>query len=198
MGQKPSSSSGGVPQELEYYVIRLQPEQSIHLYGYMCAKTTLTWRDVMLHTTISMRKCVECGIHAEKLCRMQPDIREWLKIGKAKIDDCALMGPWKPNVFTDLGCNIGELVIHRQALTAKIVIDGGGTFTMLKDVYGLTPELMALLKYTSKDWIDLGVHHTYLKELTDDQWIRIFGTTHNRCEMLEMTKRNENNILQQP
>lgn len=196
MGPRSSSLSnsragggGGGQQELEYYVIRLLPEQSTLLYGYMRAKTTLTWRDVSQNSDISMRKCIFVGIPADKLCRMQPDIREWMRTGRARLQDCELMGPWKPNVFTDLGCCIGDLVLHRHVISPQMIMNGGGTFEILKDRYGLTPEIMALLRYTAKDWLDLGVPHEYLKILTDEQWIRIFSTLQNRCEMLEMTKR---------
>jgi hypothetical protein len=48
MGQRQSSAQTQ-PQELEYYVIRLSAVQSVTLYGYIMAKTTLTWRDTIAH-----------------------------------------------------------------------------------------------------------------------------------------------------
>ena len=48
MGQRQSSAQTQ-PQELEYYVIRLSAVQSVSLYGFMMAKTTLTWRDTIAH-----------------------------------------------------------------------------------------------------------------------------------------------------
>jgi hypothetical protein len=185
MGQAPLSP----PQELEYYVIRLEPAQSILLYGYMLAKTTLTWKDTLQHPGINLRTCTLHGVDPQKLCRMQPDIREWLKRGKATLEDSPHMGPWKPDVFGDLGCNIGDLVVHRRSLAPQLLIDGGVTFTLLKDRYGLTPELMALLKYSPSDWVELGVPSTYLGELSDDHWVRIFGNTNNRCELIELARR---------
>lgn len=186
MGQRQSS------QELDYYVIRLSPVQSVSLYGYAMAKTTLTWRDTLANVGINMQTCCEQGIDIAKLCRMQPDIREWLKTGKATLKDSPNMGPWKPDVFCDLGCCIGDLVIHRQWLGPQLLIDRGVTFSTLKDRYGLTPELMALLRYSSSEWIELKVPSAYWQELTDDQWVRIFGATHNRCETIELARRNEN------
>jgi hypothetical protein len=95
MGQKPSSSSSTAvmmnrPQDLEYYVIRLEADQSVLLYGLVFAKTTLTWKDVMQHAGITLKSCCECGIERTKLCRMQPDIREWMRNGKAKLEVCVI------------------------------------------------------------------------------------------------------------
>lgn len=192
MGQKLSVAP---PQELEYYVIRLQPEQSIALYGYVFAKTTLTWRDTLQHATINLRTCTTHGVDPTKLCRMQPDIREWIKAGKAAMQDCALMGAWKPDVFRDLNCNIGDLVVHRKHLEPKLLIDAGVTFVVLKERYGLTPELMALLRYSPSDWMQLGVTSGFLQDLTDDQWTRIFGSTNGRPDMIEKARRNSAPLL---
>ena len=198
MGQKLNVVSSGVgvnnnvgPQELEYYVIRLQPEQSVGLYGFANAKTTLTWRDTKAHPGISLRTCVHYGVDTAKLCRMQPDIREWMIAGKATLQDSPLMGPWKPDVFKDLNCNIGDLVVHRKALGPKLLIDAGMTFVVLKDRYGLTPEIMALLRYTASDWLELRIPSAFLRELTNDQWNRIFGCIHTRCDTIELAKRGE-------
>jgi hypothetical protein len=188
MGAQPSRST---PQELEYYAIRLRPEQSVLLYGFVMAKTTLTWRDTLVNAGINLKSCCECGVEATKLCRMQPDIREWLRAGKARIEDCAYMGPWKPDVFNDLRCNIGDLVVHRKHIGPELLISGGVTFVVLKERYGLTPEIMALLKYSSSDWLELQVPSQFWKELTDEQWVRIFGATHNRCNVIEAARKKE-------
>ena len=82
MGQAPLSA----PQDLEYYVIRLEAHQSVGLYGYLLAKTTLTWKDTLLHPGINLKTCVAHGLDPAKLCRMQPDIREWFKHGKASLE----------------------------------------------------------------------------------------------------------------
>ena len=187
MGQKQSSQS----QELDYYAIRLTSTQSVSLYGYVMAKTTLTWRDTLANAGISLKTCCEQGIDSAKLCRMQPDIREWIKAGKATLQDAPYMGPWKPDVFVDLNCSIGDLVLHRQWLLPKLLIDRNITFSILKDRYGLTPELMSLLRYNPQEWLELKVPSSYWQELTDDQWIRIMGTIHNRCEIIATTKKME-------
>ena len=186
MGQNQSATGN---QDLDYYVIRLKPDQSVTLYGYLRAQTTLTWKDALANPTITLKSCCECGVDSFKLCRMQPDIREWMRHNKAGLEDCALMGPWKPDVFNDLGCSIGDLVMHRKALGPDLLLTAGITFDTLKNKYGLTPELMAMLHYSSEDWLKLRVCDAFLKELTDEQWVRIFGSTQTRCETIESAKR---------
>jgi len=80
--------------DIDYYVIRLDAEQSVRLYGFMLAKTTLTWRDILQNEPITLSSCISCGITSSKLNRMQPDIKEWINHGKASLDDCEHMGPW--------------------------------------------------------------------------------------------------------
>jgi hypothetical protein len=195
MGPKGSTAAVG-PQEMEYYVIRLEADQSVLLYGYVMAKTTLTWRDVLMHPGIHLQSCCECGVDPHKLCRMQPDVREWMRTGKAKLQDCALMEAWKPHVFRDLGCNIGDLVVYRKWLNAPMLIRAHITFETLQDMYGLNAEIMALLRYTPQEWLQLQIPTKFLQELTDEQWNRIFGSTQNRCELMEQSKRNHNNVME--
>ena len=73
--------------DIDYYVIRLTAEQSVGLYGFMLAKTTLTWRDTLQNDPITLSACITSGIASSKLNRMQPDIKEWIYNGKATLDD---------------------------------------------------------------------------------------------------------------
>jgi hypothetical protein len=79
---------------LDCYAIRLQPEQSLVLYGYFAPKKTLTWRDVVENAKITLRACIDCSIPVAKLHRMQPEIKVWIQCGKATVNDCEHMGPW--------------------------------------------------------------------------------------------------------
>jgi len=56
MGQRQSCAQTQ-QQDLEYYVIRLTPVQSVLLYGYTMAKTTLTWRDTIANGVMLMLDC---------------------------------------------------------------------------------------------------------------------------------------------
>ncbi len=182
--QQPSCSG----QDLNYYPIRLLPEQSVCLFGFLEAKTTLTWKDVLTQQSINLKSCVSCGIDTLKLYRMQPDIKEWIRCGKANLSDSKYMNQWKPNPFTDLRCSIGDLVLYKNSLHPKMLVDCGITFTILKERYGLTKEIMIMLRYSVDDWIDLEIDQEFLKELSDDQWARIFGEA-SRSDIIESSKR---------
>jgi hypothetical protein len=173
MGATPSSSDAGT----DLYVIKLHDaEQSVRLYGFVTtAKQTLTWQDVLAHKTITLASCIGCGIPEEKLHRMQPKMGEWVRQGKASINDCHLMRQWRPNPFTDLRCTIGDIVINRQSFPAQVFIDSGVTFREMRDRYGLGPELMGFLKFTPDEWVALGIDAEFLESLSDAHWECIFG-----------------------
>ena len=173
--------------DLEFYAIRLEPEQSLRLYGLFRIKKTLTWRDVVENRGITMRACVQCGVPTAKLYRMQPDLKEWIRHGKATAQDCVHMGAWRPNPFVDLGCSIGDLVLHRHILPPTMLIQCGLTFEVLVERYGLTTDLMIMLRYSADDWVALGVTHTFLTALTDEQWKRLFGLA-TRAELLSRAR----------
>jgi hypothetical protein len=175
-------------QDLDYYPIRLLPEQSVALFGFLEAKTTLTWRDVLIQPAINLKSCVLCGVDSLKLYRMQPDIKEWIKYGKAGLSDCTYMQQWKPNPFTDLRCTIGDLVVHRKVILPKMLTSCGITFSMLKDRYGLTKEIMIMLRYSVDDWLELEISQDFLKELDNEHWAQIFGEA-SRSDIMESANR---------
>ena len=81
----------------------------------------------------------------------------------------------KPNPFTDLGCSIGDLVLYRRFLPASLLIESGLDFCTLRDRYGLTVDIMTLLHYSVQEWVDLQIEDTFLQQLTEEQWTRLFG-----------------------
>ena len=166
---------GSTPSHGDYYPIRLQPEQSVMLYGFTHAKTTLTWADVLAHRCINLATCVQCGVDAGKLHMLQPDIKQWIANGKASLADIPLMGAWKVDPFKDLDCTVGELVIHRQVLTPQLLIACGYSFEVLRQRYGLTTEIMPLLKYSLQEWAGLGVTADFVTSLSDDSFDKIYG-----------------------
>jgi hypothetical protein len=145
------------------YAIRLNPEQSISIYGIWDAKTTLTWCDITRFHFITLKKCVCNGVCSRKLYRMQPDIKEWIKNEKVFIEDFELISEWHANPFRDFHCNVGDLVVHRKYITPSVLINCNINFTILKNDYGLTPELMVLLRYNVNDWITLGLTEEFVE-----------------------------------
>jgi hypothetical protein len=182
MGGKPSQEkhtpellllqSGGM---IDNYPIRLNHMQRAMLFDdLMTAKATLTWKDVVKEKKITFRACLEQKISVQKLYNMQPDLEEWIKNKKVTLEDCKDMEPWRPNPFYHFNCHIGDLVLQKQHLTARVLLNGGVKFDILWERYGLRPEIMTLLKYSPEDWIRLGITQEYMEQINEKQWIEIF------------------------
>jgi hypothetical protein len=181
MGAQASTSSvllPGAPIDNEVrYAIRLDAEQSLTLYGLMRPKRTLTWRDVLENSRMTLAVCVRAGLPPERLHRLQPDIKEWIRNDRATVDDCKHLGPWRPHPFHDLGCkSIGDLVLYRDEIPPRLLIDAGITVPQLRARYGLNAELMIMLRYSLDDWLALGLDEEALGQADDAQWARLFGT----------------------
>lgn len=170
--------------------------QAVRLYGFsFSVKRTLTWLDVLECSHINLRACIAAGVHPEKLHRLQPDIKEWIRSGKATLADARLMGPWRPNPFTDLDCKIADLVLHRDSITPQVLIDGGVTVHDMCTLHGLSPKLMALLKYTADDWIALDIDAAFIATIDDTNWLPIFGPAVTRPDLLLRVQKRK--LLQQ-
>ncbi len=160
---------------IDNYHIKLTPVQMANLFSdLMSAKKTLTWKIMIREKQITFRKCLEQKIDVGKLYNMQPDIDEWIAHGKVELQDCKDMGLWRPNPFYHFHCHIGDLIVHRQSLPPEILIQGGVKFNILLERYGLTPELMVLLRYSPEDWVRLGLTEIFLGNFNDRQWKEIF------------------------
>jgi len=69
-----------------------------------------------------------------------------------------------------------------------MLIDCGITFTILKERYGITKDIMIMLRYSVDEWIDLEIDQEFLKELSNDQWAQLFGEA-SRSDIIESSKR---------
>ena len=151
--------------EMEYYAIRLSAVQSISLFGFVNAKKTLTWEDIRIHKSITFLSCVESGIASKKLYNLQPILKEWIKNKKVTINDINLLDEWKPDPFQDFNCSIGDLVVYRKQILPQLLIQCGIDFNILTEKYGLNLDLMFLLKYTLDEWIQLGMHESFVQDI---------------------------------
>lgn len=160
-----------------YYAIRLTPEQSISLYGFLNAKRTLTWNDIIQHSHIKLKTCISVGIKPSKLYTLQPDIKEWIKYEKVNVQDMPMLEAWTPNPFTDFKCTIGDLVIYRNVITPQILVKAGISFRILYEKYGVNQDIMKLLKYSIDDWLSLGISQQFIEKCNFESkdWTQIFG-----------------------
>ncbi len=179
MGEAGSKSSS-VRDVIDQYPIKLRVEQQMALFSHNVfhAKRTLTWSDIVHPSNpgITFRACVNAGVEISKLYNMQRELEEWISHGKVCVEDCRDLAPWSPNPFFHFGCHIGDLVVKRSVLTHAVLKRGGVTFEVLWERYGLTPELMGLVKFTPEQWIELGLEERHLAYFSSDkQWQEVFG-----------------------
>ena len=142
--------SGNSRNPIDPNPVRLKPEQSVRLLGLAHAKSTLSWPDVVQHQHITFRLCVDQGLPIEALYKMQPSLQEWLRISRCTVKDIDDMRPWTPDPFTHFKCTIGDLMLYKKQITAQVLARCGLTVRILRERYGLTPDLMCALQYTPK------------------------------------------------
>lgn len=171
-GHHPTLQGGTV---IDNYPIKIDNIQKINLFeNFYYSKNTLTWKDIVNEKQITFRKCVDQKIPIAKLHKMQPDIEEWIRHAKAELKDCKDMALWSPNPFYHFKCCIGDLVIQREHLPASVLLIGGVKVHNLWERYGLTPDIMALIKYSPEDWVRLGLTEEHLQQFNEKQWKAVF------------------------
>ena len=162
--------------EIQYYPIKLTPRQSAELFGLLDFKTVLTWRDVLQHKQLTFLRCLECDIPTQKLHRMQPSLSAWVKNSKAGKGDIDKMAEWRPNPFTDFGCTLECVIMHRSTVSPETLCRADITVDQLRDRYGLTADSMVLLRYSLEQWLSLGLQKRHVEPmLSDEQAHKIFS-----------------------
>ena len=178
----------------ESYVIRLYPHQSIELYGYTFdAKKTLSWKDIINNDNITLIKCIECNIPPPKLYKLQPNIKEWVKLGKIKISHFHIVyDHWKPHIFNDFNGNLGDLITYKEYIQPRMLIEKNIKFQELVEKYGLAFENMKFLNYSLDNWIRIGMTEQFINSLNEEQIIFLFGKNVSIQSLLEMIQRFQN------
>ena len=174
MGNK--SATGNTREGIDSYAISLTPTQTIAFFGcnLRTAKSTLTWGDVVAHPTLTLRKCVDNDVPVHRLHKMQPCLQRWVDLGKVTLQDYDLLSQWRCEPFTELQASIGDLVLLRSKFAPLQLANAGVTYTNLRDKYGLTTDLMRLLRYSTEEWCRLGFELEHLNTFTDEEIKRIF------------------------
>jgi len=161
---------------LDMYPIKITTLQSNSLFGMFRPKTTLTWADIIEKgSKVTFRDCVNAKIQISKLYQMQKDLDEWIRYKKVVLEDCKDLALWCPNPFYHFQANIGDLILKRHIISAEMLVQGGVTFDILWERYGLNPDLMALIRYTPEQWVALGIQDKHLQCFSDDQMYAVFG-----------------------
>ena len=152
-------------------IIDLTPSQSIAVNGYWTPLKIINWRVISDREDLTFKKLYSLGLTEKQLYRVQANKDKWIKEKGFTLEDIALVPTWKVNPIRDL--NAGILQIAMLNPSAEFLLNSGVTFQDLVDV-GLTLNLMAVLRLSLMNWINLGLHQIFLRECTDTQSIALF------------------------
>ena len=154
--------------------MKLTPGQACFLYGWLSAKPSLTWNDVIHNDGINLQTLMQANIPLSELHALQPDLKEWIahkKVQKSHI--LAVLPHWKCNVITDFGIDLGDLV--EMKMSWETMLQCGITFSLLQDM-GLTDENMKLFKHiTMLGWTRLGMHRAAVQNMSEYHLLNAFG-----------------------
>ena len=76
--------------------------------------------------------------------------QEWIRLKRCTLSDCEAMALWTPDPFVHFKCTIGDLALRRDVLPPSCLARCGLTVRVLREKYGLQPDLMCMLKYTPR------------------------------------------------
>ena len=154
--------------------IPLTPGQAVTIHGWIRARQSLTWADVLAQESLTFAKLISFNLSEQDLYILQPDLQAWVRPGKAALADCPKMRAWDAHPIRDFKADLADLVgMHwpHEALTRM-----GVAFDDLLGL-GLTAETMNLFGYTLMMWASLGFRRSHAETATPSTLIRLFGMT---------------------
>jgi hypothetical protein len=144
-----AAPSGGAP-----LLLYLTPVQSCNLHGWMKPKRTLSWEDIKASPALTLSKCLQHGVSAEDLRRIEPDVRMWIKHKRVSFGEVPLMTAWPLHPVQDLKGNISDLASMHYA--ASTLYELGITYEYLREVMKMDDEWMRMMRYTPTEWAQMG------------------------------------------
>ncbi len=105
--------------------ISLTPGQAVSIHGWMRARQTLTWGDVLSLPGLTFQGLLSYNLAEQDLYVLQPDLQAWVRAGKATLADCPKMRPWDAHPICDFKADLADLVgMHwPHELLARMGVD---------------------------------------------------------------------------
>lgn len=156
----------------------LTPGQAVFIFGWLSAKYTLTWDDVVHHPDIHFKKLIQANLTLDQIYQLQPDIKKWIKhekITKEHVMD--IIHKWDCDAVQDFKLDIGDLAHPRFSVETlkKLGVD----YQKLCEL-GLTGENMRLFTHiTLNGWSQLGFTRTLANKISESNLLYCFGMNKN-------------------
>jgi len=152
--------------------VSLTPGQAVTIHGWMRARQTLTWSDVLSLPTINYEKLLSYNLSEQILYVLQPDLQAWIRQGKAALSDCPRMRTWDAHPIRDFKADLADIIgMHWPTET---MVKMGVTYDDLTGL-GLTAETMILLNYTLMMWATMGFRRHHAEPVPPNTLYRLFG-----------------------
>lgn len=135
--------------------IPLTPGQGVSIHGFVRARRSLTWGDVLASERLTFQYLnASCNLSDQDLYRLQPDVGAWKKAKKITLQDCARMRAcWSAHPIRDFQADLADVI--NMKWTAQDLKDLGVTYDDLVSV-GLTVDTMPLMGLTLHGWAQIG------------------------------------------
>ena len=152
--------------------ISLTPGQAVTIHGWLRARQTLTWGDVLALQGLDYSKLLTFNVVEQDLYVLQPDLQAWIRPGKAVLADCPKMRPWDAHPIRDFKADLADIVGAHWPHETLIRI--GVTYDDLLGL-GLTAETMNLFGYTLMMWTSMGFRRSHAETIPPNTLFRMFG-----------------------
>lgn len=152
--------------------IVLTPGQAVSVHGWVRARQTLTWGDVISSEGLTFSKLLSFNLGEKDLYLLQPDLQAWLRAGKAELADCPKMRSWDAHPIRDWKADLADIVgMHWPT---EVLTRMGVTYGDLQEL-GLTPETMTLFNFTLMMWSCVGFQRQHAETIPPNTLFRLFG-----------------------
>ena len=154
--------------------ITLTPGQAVTVHGWLRARQTLTWGDVLAIQGLDYSKLLSFNLGEQDLYVLQPDLQAWVRSSKATLADCPKMRAWDAHPIRDFKADLADIVgAHWPHETLSRM---GVTYDDLLGL-GLTAETKNLFGYTLMMWASTGFRRSHAEVIPPNTLIRLFGMT---------------------
>jgi hypothetical protein len=152
--------------------ISLTPGQAVSIHGWLRARQTLTWADVLALKPLTFQALLAYNLQEQDLYVLQPDLQAWVRAGRATLADCPKMRPWDAHPIRDFKADLADIVgMHwPQEALARMGVDYEELLGL-----GLTPETMNLFGFTLMMWASVGLRRVHAEAIPANTLFRLFG-----------------------
>lgn len=152
--------------------IPLTSGQAVLAHGWLRARHSLTWGDVLLSEGLTYASLLSFKLAETELYMLQPDLQAWVRAGKATLADCPRMRPWDAHPIRDFKADLWD--IARMAWPADTLSRMGVTYADLLDL-GLNAEAMTLFNFTLTMWSRVGFQRQHAEAVPANTLFKLFG-----------------------